>query len=186
MSVPSQQHQKPTALQQQQKTLAQQSNLVTNSSVPQQCQTTFSDPQQDKQAKFLPLKRKELPVMSPPVTSEPIQPLHHPFMHMNEDTQHMERSPPSTHAVSESRLQRDLENSSSESEASTKEVIEMYVQLKQYLQDLDVVLLSRLAGTYVDGKRHLVRGPVQLEMFGMIGRYCKKRNVLSCWGIELA
>ncbi|KAL2938721.1 Dual specificity tyrosine-phosphorylation-regulated kinase 3 [Bienertia sinuspersici] len=127
----------------------------------QQRQTTSSDPQQEDQATFVPLKRKEMPVMPPPagikppfkkrvanapmgatkpvvisrtpptltkttnlnkipnenlVTSEPIQPLHHQFMHMNVDTQHMEQSPSSIHAMSESRLQRDLEDSSSESE----------------------------------------------------------------------
>ncbi|KAL2932477.1 Thymidylate kinase [Bienertia sinuspersici] len=149
--------------------------------VPQQCQTTFSYPQQDKQAKLPPLKRTQPPNMSPPigtkppfekrvanapmgatkpvvtsrtpptltetttlnkipnenlVSSEPIQPLHHPFMHMNEDTQHVERSPPSTHAVSESRLEHDLEDSPSESEDFNQ-------------------------GGDLDGKRHLVKGPVQ-------------------------
>ncbi|KAL2904001.1 Ecotropic viral integration site 5 protein-like protein [Bienertia sinuspersici] len=174
MSVASQQHQKPTALQQQQKTLAQQSNLVTNSSVPQQRQTTFSDPQQDKQAKFLPLKRKELPVMSPPVTSEPIQPLHHPFMHMNEDTQHMERSPPSIHAVSESRLQRDLENSSSESEdfnqgggrdvCATKAISSRprrRTVIPDWPEHVKFDEKEEAIAFDVDGKRHLVRGPVQ-------------------------
>ncbi|KAL2938316.1 Zygote defective protein 12 [Bienertia sinuspersici] len=48
--------------------------------------------------------------------NEPIQPLHHQFLHMNEDTQHLEQSPSSIHALSESRLQHDLEDSSSESE----------------------------------------------------------------------
>ncbi|KAL2897929.1 Glutamate-1-semialdehyde 2 1-aminomutase [Bienertia sinuspersici] len=55
------------------------------------------------------------------VTSEPIQPLHHQFMHMNEDTRHMKQSPLSIHALSESRLQRDLEDSSSESEDFNQE-----------------------------------------------------------------
>ncbi|KAL2898182.1 Succinate dehydrogenase flavoprotein subunit [Bienertia sinuspersici] len=50
------------------------------------------------------------------VTNEPIWPLQHPFMHMNEDTLHIEQSPPSIHALSESRLERDLQDSSSESE----------------------------------------------------------------------
>ncbi|KAL2923784.1 hypothetical protein RDABS01_015275, partial [Bienertia sinuspersici] len=218
MAVASQ-HQKPIALQQQQNTLAQQSNLVTNSSVPQQRQTTFSDPQQDKQAKLPPLKRTQPPNMSPPirtkppfekrvanapmgatkpivtsrtpptltetttlnkipnenlVSSEPIQPLHHPFMHVNEDTQHVERSPPSIHAVSESRLEHDLEDSPSESEdfnqgggrnvCATKvissrprrrTIIPDWPEHVKFDEKEDAIAFD------LDGKRHLVKGPVQ-------------------------
>ncbi|KAL2938058.1 Collagen alpha-1(XXVII) chain, partial [Bienertia sinuspersici] len=210
---------KPIALQQQQNTLAQQSNLVTNSSVPQQRQTTFSDPQQDKQAKLPPLKRTQPPNMSPPigtkppfekrvanapmgatkpivtsrtpptltetttlnkipnenlVSSEPIQPLHHPFMHVNEDTQHVERSPPSIHAVSESRLEHDLEDSPSESEdfnqgggrnvCATKvissrprrrTIIPDWPEHVKFDEKEDAIAFD------LDGKRHLVKGPVQ-------------------------
>ncbi|KAL2899788.1 hypothetical protein RDABS01_024870 [Bienertia sinuspersici] len=96
-------------------------------------------------------------------------------MHMNEDKQHMEDLH-RHHAVSESRLQRDLETHHLKVKTSTKEVVGCTCKLKQYLQDLDVVLYPRLAehvkfdekeeaiafGKHdVDGKCHLVRGPVQ-------------------------
>ncbi|KAL2934143.1 Cell division protein FtsB, partial [Bienertia sinuspersici] len=218
MSVASQQHQKTIALQQQQKTLAQQSNAVTNSSVPQQRQTTSSDPQQDKQAKFPPLKRTQPLAMSPIgskppsekrvanatmgatkpavisrtpptlietttlnkipngnlVTDEPIQPLHHPFMHMNEDTLHMERSPPSIHALSESRLERDLEDSSSESEdfnqggdrdvCATKAISSRprrRIIVPDWPEHVKFDEKEEAIAFDVDGKRHLVKGPVQ-------------------------
>ncbi|KAL2942198.1 Collagen alpha-1(XXVII) chain [Bienertia sinuspersici] len=218
MSVASQQHQKTIALQQHQKTLTQQSNAVTNSSVPQQRQTTSSDPQQDKQAKFPPLKRTQSLVMSPIgskppsekrvanatmgatkpavisrtlptlietttlnkipngnlVTDEPIQPLHHPFMHMNEDTLHMERSPPSIHALSESRLERDLEDSSSESEdfnqggdrdvCATKAISSRprrRIIVPDWPEHVKFDEKEEAIAFDVDGKRHLVKDPVQ-------------------------
>ncbi|KAL2942817.1 Zygote defective protein 12, partial [Bienertia sinuspersici] len=112
--------------------------------------------------------------MSPPVTSEPIQPLHHPFMHMNEDTQHMERSPSSIHAVSESRLQRDLEDSSSESEdfnqggggdvCETKAISSRprhCTVIPDWSEHVKFDEKEEAIAFDVDGKRHLVRGPVQ-------------------------
>ncbi|KAL2905128.1 Cell division protein FtsB, partial [Bienertia sinuspersici] len=214
-----QQHQKPTPSQPQQKPLTQQSNLVTNSSIPQQRQTSSSDPQQEDQATFVPLKRKEMPVMSPPagikppfekrvanapmeatkpvvisrtpptltetttlnkipneniVTNEPIQPLHHQFMHMNEDTQHMEQSPSSIHALSESRLQRDLEDSSSESEdfnqgggrdvCATKAISSRprrRIVIPDWPEHVKFDEKEEAIAFDVDGKRHLVKGPVQ-------------------------
>ncbi|KAL2901411.1 Phenylalanine--tRNA ligase beta subunit, partial [Bienertia sinuspersici] len=217
--VASQQHQKPTPSQPQQKPLTQQSNLVTNSSIPQQRQTSSSDPQQEDQATFVPLKRKEMSVMSPPagikppfekrvanapmeatkpvvisrtpptltetttlnkipneniVTNEPIQPLHHQFMHMNEDTQHMEQSPSSIHALSESRLQRDLEDSSSESEdfnqgggrdvCATKAISSRprrRIVIPDWPEHVKFDEKEEAIAFDVDGKRHLVKGPVQ-------------------------
>ncbi|KAL2901166.1 Cell division protein FtsB, partial [Bienertia sinuspersici] len=188
MSVASQQHQKTIALQQQQKTLAQQSNAVTNSSVPQQRQTTSSDPQQDKQAKFPPLKRTQPLAMSPIGSKPPSEkrvanatmgatkpaPLHHPFMHMNEDTLHMERSPPSIHALSESRLERDLEDSSSESEdfnqggdrdvCATKAISSRprrRIIVPDWPEHVKFDEKEEAIAFDVDGKRHLVKGPVQ-------------------------
>ncbi|KAL2922521.1 Uncharacterized protein RDABS01_014012, partial [Bienertia sinuspersici] len=119
------------------------------------------------------------------VTNEPIQPLHHQFMHMNEDTQHMEQSPSSIHALSESRLQRDLEDSSSESEdfnqgggrdvCATKAISSrprrrtvildwpehMKFDEKEEAIAFEVTKEGCFLCAYVDGKRHLVKGPVQ-------------------------
>ncbi|KAL2897658.1 Reelin [Bienertia sinuspersici] len=112
--------------------------------------------------------------MSPPVTSMPIQPLHHPFMHMNEDTQHMERSSSSIHTVSESRLQCDLKDSSSESEDFNqgggidvcairaissrprhRTVIPDWPEHVKFNEKEEAIAFDG------EGKRHLVRGPVQ-------------------------
>ncbi|KAL2897834.1 Pantothenate synthetase, partial [Bienertia sinuspersici] len=112
--------------------------------------------------------------MSPPVTNMPIQPLHHPFMHMNEDTQHMERSPSSIHTVSESRLQGDLGDSSSESEdfnqgggrdvCATK-VISSTPRRRTFIPDWPEHVKFDVKEEAIafdgEGKRHLVRGPVQ-------------------------
>ncbi|KAL2943106.1 RNA 3'-terminal phosphate cyclase [Bienertia sinuspersici] len=108
------------------------------------------------------------------VTNEPIQPLHHQFMHMNEDTQHMEQSPSSIHALSESRLQSDLEDSSSESEdfnqgggrdvCATK-VISSRPRRRTVIPDWPEHVKfdekEEAIAFDVDGKRHLVKGPVQ-------------------------
>ncbi|KAL2922244.1 Zygote defective protein 12, partial [Bienertia sinuspersici] len=108
------------------------------------------------------------------VTNEPIQPLHHQFMHMNEDTQHMEQSPSSIHALSESRLQRDLEDSSSENEdfnqgggrdvCATK-VISSRPRRRTVIPDWPEHVKfdekEEAIAFDVDGKRHLVNGPVQ-------------------------
>ncbi|KAL2923774.1 DNA-directed RNA polymerase subunit A' [Bienertia sinuspersici] len=93
------------------------------------------------------------------VTSEPIQPLHHQFMHMNEDTQHMERSPSSIHAVSESRLQCDLEDSSSKSE-DFKEGGDWQEHVK-FDEKEKAKAFGKHGVINVDGKRHLMKGPVQ-------------------------
>ncbi|KAL2943577.1 Dual specificity tyrosine-phosphorylation-regulated kinase 3 [Bienertia sinuspersici] len=114
------------------------------------------------------------------VTSEPIQPLHHRFMHMNEDTLHMEQSPSSIHALSESRLQRDLEDSSSESEdfnqggdrdvCETKAissrprrrtVIPDWPKHVKIDEKIEAIAFCKHGFINVDGKRHLVKGPVQ-------------------------
>ncbi|KAL2931462.1 Ecotropic viral integration site 5 protein-like protein [Bienertia sinuspersici] len=108
------------------------------------------------------------------VTSEPIQSLHHQFMHMNEDTQHMEQSPSSIHTSSESRLQCDLEDSSSESEdvnqgggrdvCATKviysrprrrTIIPDWPEHVKFDEKEEAIVFG------VDVKRHLVKGPVQ-------------------------
>ncbi|KAL2942114.1 5-methyltetrahydropteroyltriglutamate--homocysteine methyltransferase [Bienertia sinuspersici] len=108
------------------------------------------------------------------VTDEPIQPLHHPFMHMNEDTLHMERSPPSIHALSESRLERDLEDSSSESEdfnqggdrdvCATKAISSRprrRIIVPDWPEHVKFDEKEEAIAFDVDGKRHLVKGPVQ-------------------------
>ncbi|KAL2929963.1 Guanylate kinase, partial [Bienertia sinuspersici] len=97
------------------------------------------------------------------VTNEPIQPLHHQFMHMNEDTQHMEQSPSSIHALCESRLQRDLEDSSSESEDFNQGDWPEHVKFdeKEEAIAFEVTNEGCFLCADVDGKRHLVKGPVQ-------------------------
>ncbi|KAL2901018.1 Cell division protein FtsB, partial [Bienertia sinuspersici] len=108
------------------------------------------------------------------VTNEPIQPLHHQFMHMNEDTQHMEQSPSSIHALSESRLQRDLEDSSSESEdfnqgggrdvCATKAISSRprrRIVIPDWPEHVKFDEKEEAIAFDVDGKRHLVKGPVQ-------------------------
>ncbi|KAL2894490.1 hypothetical protein RDABS01_010399, partial [Bienertia sinuspersici] len=93
------------------------------------------------------------------VSSEPIQPLYHPFMHMNEDTQHVERSPLCIHAVSESRLEHDLEDSPSESEdfnqGGGRGVCATKAISSRPQQKEDAIAFD------LDGKRHLIKGPVQ-------------------------
>ncbi|KAL2922858.1 Zygote defective protein 12, partial [Bienertia sinuspersici] len=108
------------------------------------------------------------------VTNEPIQPLHHQFMHMNEDTQHMEQSPSSIHALSESRLQRDLEDSSSESEdfnqgggrdvCATKAISSRprrRIVIPDWPEHVKFDEKEEAIAFDVDGKHHLVKGPVQ-------------------------
>ncbi|KAL2921651.1 Myosin-H heavy chain [Bienertia sinuspersici] len=95
-------------------------------------------------------------------------------MHMNEDTQHMEQSPSSIHALSESRLQRDLEDSSSESEdfnqgggrdvCATKAISSRPRRRTVILDWPEHVKFHEKEEAIafdVDGKRHLVKGPVQ-------------------------
>ncbi|KAL2944161.1 Enolase [Bienertia sinuspersici] len=95
-------------------------------------------------------------------------------MHMNDDTQHMERSPPSIHVVSESRLEQDLEDSPSESEdfnqgggrdvCATKvislrprrrTIIPDWAEHVKFDEKEDAIAFD------LDGKRHLVKGPLQ-------------------------
>ncbi|KAL2942332.1 Uncharacterized protein RDABS01_030682 [Bienertia sinuspersici] len=76
-------------------------------------------------------------------------------MHMNEDTQHMEQSPSSIHALSESRLQRDLEDSSSESEDFNQGGGRDMAEHVKFDEKEEAIAFD------VDGKHHLVKGPVQ-------------------------
>ncbi|KAL2929828.1 Glutamate dehydrogenase 2, partial [Bienertia sinuspersici] len=113
------------------------------------------------------------------VSSEPIQPLHHPFMHMNEDTQHVERSPPSIHAVSESRIEHDLEDSSESEDINQgggrdvcatkaissgprcRTIIPNWPEHVKFDEKEDAIAFSKHGFINLDGKRHLVKGPVQ-------------------------
>ncbi|KAL2930118.1 GTPase Obg, partial [Bienertia sinuspersici] len=108
------------------------------------------------------------------VTDEPIQPLHHPFMHMNEDTLHMERSPLSIHALSESSLEPDLEDSSSESEdfnqggdrdvCATKAISSRprrRIIVPDWPEHVKFDEKEEAIAFDVDGKRHLMKGLVQ-------------------------
>ncbi|KAL2895113.1 Ankyrin repeat domain-containing protein 36B [Bienertia sinuspersici] len=95
-------------------------------------------------------------------------------MHMNEDTQHMEHSPSSIHALSESRLQRDLEDSSPESEdfnqgggrdvCATKAISSRprcHTVIPDWPEHVKFDEKEEAIAFDVDGKRHLVKGRVQ-------------------------
>ncbi|KAL2896917.1 Leucine--tRNA ligase [Bienertia sinuspersici] len=120
-----------------------------------QRQTTSSDPQQDKLATFVPLKCKEMPVMSPPALIKP------PFEKRVANAPMgatklvvISRNPPTlTETTTLNKIPNENLVTMNQGynvtwkthhlkvKTSTKEVVEMYVQLKQYLQDLDIVRL---------------------------------------------
>ncbi|KAL2930858.1 Protein zntB [Bienertia sinuspersici] len=96
-------------------------------------------------------------------------------MHMNEDPLHMERSTPSIHALSESRVERDLRDSLFESEdfnqgggrdvCATKAIssrprrriiVPVWPEHVKFDEKKEAIAFAN-----VDGKRHLVKGLIQ-------------------------
>ncbi|KAL2943861.1 Protein-arginine kinase, partial [Bienertia sinuspersici] len=91
------------------------------------------------------------------VTNEPIQPLHHQFMHMNEDTQHMEQSPSSVHALNFNQGGgRDVcATKAISSRPRRRTVIPDWPKHVKFDEKEEAIAFD------VDGKRHLVKGPIQ-------------------------
>ncbi|KAL2899789.1 WD repeat-containing protein 20-like protein, partial [Bienertia sinuspersici] len=98
--------------------------------------------------------------MSPPVTSEPIQPLHHPFMHMNEDNNIWNdlHRPLMLEDFNQGGGRDVCATKAISSRPRRRTVIPDWPEHVKFDEKEEAIAFGKHD---VDGKRHLVRGPVQ-------------------------